>query len=513
MKAIVLATRDLAETQPGIRNDLSCFLPLMNRPIVQHVIEYLTGQGIVKFDFIISSFPERIRHFLEDGSRWGIQIDFQVVRDPNRPYERLRFMSDDQPMLLVHADRLVWIDMEADFPNQPADVTCLYMTPGSDSNPDGAWTGWGWISSADCLNIPNDLDEDGFFQWLSNRPDVQFRFIQREMVSMQTFSAMLRSHWLIFDSGFSGLMIAGTQIEPGIWLSRNVVLHPLSRIEPPVLIGQNSQILKGVQLGPYAVVGENCMVDDRCIVTSSVICSGSYVGQSLEITDAVVDKNCLINTGLNSTLMLSEDFLLGHLDSNRGRRLNLFNRLFAAALLAVAWPFLLITACFLKLFRKGPVIFKKECVRLPANPDQGKIRQFVFRSFCRIGCGQLSGAWTETSFDRSHVTPDVTWRDFLLRFLPGLWCVFSGNVRVVGVPPRTLAEIDALPEDWRLLYFKSQAGLITEAMVTFGAGAGMDECHASETIYAATSGWREDLKIFFHYLGQLLGVMPGPGSA
>jgi len=385
MKAIVIAAMDMADAQSGIRNGLPCFLPLMDKPFIQHLIEYLAGQKIQRFDFIISSFPERIRSFLEDGSRWGVQIDCQAVKDSVRPYERLRFLSLDQPMLLVHADRLVWMDVQSDLLKQPPDCTCLYMTPSADSETNGKWTGWGWISSADCLAVPNGMNEDGIFKWLSNRPNIQFRIVDQEVLSVQTFSHMLQSHWRVFDKGFSGLMVAGTEIEPGVWLSRNVILHPLSRIEPPVFIGQNSQILKGVQLGPYAVVGENCIVDERCIVTSSVICSGSYVGKSLEIVEAVVDKNCLINTRLNSTLTLSENFLLGPLGRDKRIRLNLFSRLFAAVFLSCLWPVILTTAIFLRFFRHGPVVFSKKCVKLPSDPDRNQMKLFLLRSFCPPG--------------------------------------------------------------------------------------------------------------------------------
>jgi lipopolysaccharide/colanic/teichoic acid biosynthesis glycosyltransferase len=126
---------------------------------------------------------------------------------------------------------------------------------------------------------------------------------------------------------------------------------------------------------------------------------------------------------------------------------NIFSRLMACVLILICWPLMLLTALYLKLFRQGPVFYKREVISLPADIDDKLWRTFKLCSFSSSGNAHEGRATT----------------DFFLRFLPTLISVARGELHFVGVRPRSRAEIKSLPPDWQALYLKAKAGAVAEA--------------------------------------------------
>ena len=63
-------------------------LPLVDRPFVQHIIEFLVAGGIKRLDFVLGHLPDEVEARFGDGSRWGI---------------RLTYIEQEAPLGLAHA--------------------------------------------------------------------------------------------------------------------------------------------------------------------------------------------------------------------------------------------------------------------------------------------------------------------------------------------------------------------------------------------------------------------------
>lgn len=472
----------------------SPLLPLVDRPFIQHVVEFLIEQGITRFEFVLSHLPEKIEGLLGDGSRWGSTFRFHLARDPFSPYEpikTIRVDNDSEILLLAHADRLPRIDLEQTRPaSEPAEPKLFFWSGPSHSEGknDRLWTGWAWVQKTFIKNLPSNLDEDGLRSHLISLSAGGESSIEvPKPLSVQSYDELLTSHHAVLAKEFPGLFLGGREADESIWLSQNVSLHPTARLNPPVYIDENCRIGSGVQLGPHAAIGKGCVLDSKCTVENSVIFPGVYVGEGLELADVLVDKNRLINVRYGAAVSLSEDFILGGISGSQiGKRLSTaFSRVVAACLLLVLWPFLLITALLLKALRRGPVLFKKKAVRLPAPSDDVHWHTFNFLSF----------------------VPDIqesTLRHLFLQFIPALINIAKGNLRFVGVSLRSKEEIKDLGSDWQALYLSAKPGIITEAYVNYGAAPTEDELYSAEAFYSATAGTGHDFKLLFRYLGRIL---------
>jgi lipopolysaccharide/colanic/teichoic acid biosynthesis glycosyltransferase len=227
-----------------------------------------------------------------------------------------------------------------------------------------------------------------------------------------------------------------------------------------------------------------------------VIFPGSYVGQALEVEDVILDKNRLINVRLGGAVAVTDDFLIGSLASGQFRRWSgrLLARLLALLLLLLAFPVLLLTAGVLKLFRRGPIFFRQEAVRLPTAPEERRWRTYELLSFDP----------NDPSASPLGSGVPCSWRALLLRGLPGLIHIVRGELSFVGVPPRSRAAIRNLPNDWQLLYLRAKAGIVTEAAVRSRETPDEDELYAAEAFYVATANWIYDLKLLLRFLARSL---------
>ncbi len=509
MRAIVMATGLHPDIAALTERHPAPMLPLIDRPFIQHVVEYLVDQGVTEFDFILSHLPEQIEHLLGDGRRWGSRFRFHLARDPIRPYALLRMIltgeqkdEEDAPLLLVHADRLPHVRVEQTTPSPPTTLPVLFTwRDPSRSGPEDKkpqWTGWAWISSHLMHRLPEESDEEALEQYLrEHMTDEDSHTVEvPHCLSVRSFEELLAAQRTVLDKAFPELLLSGREIEPGIWLSRNVSLHPTARLIPPVYVGRNCRIGEGVQLGPYAVVGHDCALDARCVVSESVIFPGSYVGEALELDHVLVDKNRLVNVRLGAAVSIADDFILGSLSESALHSwiAGLLSRLLAASILIFTWPLLLLTALYVKLTRPGAVVQKREVVALPTTPDEAQWRTFPLWSFALPA-------------DQPERPRDWGWRgpsDLLLRALPALINIARGELRFVGVCPRTPEEIRALPHDWRELYLRTKAGLITEAFVHYGAHPDEDELYSAEAFYSVMASLRHDVSLILGALGRFL---------
>lgn len=495
MRAIILATGYDPNLQGLHERHAAAMLPLVDRPFLQHIVETLVDARVTEFDFVLSHKPHEIEHLLGTGVRWGSTFRFHLVRNPNQPFKALRAISvysrqDAQtPIFLVNAQCLIQAGFgEVIDPTQTAELVLMYDSL-SPSQPDRQWTGWAVVSSQIIDQIPPTAQLSDVEALLRKQITTPDQVIQVEKALwVESCTDLFDANVQVLQKQFSGLLIQGREVEPGIWISRNVSLHPTAKLIAPVFIGENCRIEPGVALGPNVVIGKDCVLSEGSLIANSLVLPGSFVGEALELNESIVDRNRLINYAVGVSVPVSDDFVLGKMAENpiASWAQRLCSRWVALVLLIVASPIIVLTMIYLKLFRSGKVIFRRQVIELPTTNDPILWESTSLLSF------------TPT------LTATTTPKDLLLRVLPGLVNIVAGNLHFVGVAPRSEAEIEAMSEDWKALYLHCKGGLITEALVQYGENPIEDELYAAEAYYSARMGIRRDLYLIFWYLCKVL---------
>jgi lipopolysaccharide/colanic/teichoic acid biosynthesis glycosyltransferase len=478
MNALIIATGQFGAPEGAAERPPAFLMPLIDRPFLQHVVEFVAEAGVVdRIDMVLSQMPEKVEALFGDGTRWGLPIRYHLVRDAARPYAALGRLAADGPVLLVHADCL---------PQAPLKESAASPHPLAFCSA-GTWTGWALLDPAAAAGIAGDWDREQLSQFVT---DSTGRFTIRDcpvVLGVRSEAEFIVSQRTALEKRFPGLLFYGREVQEGVWISRNVTLHPTVNLVPPVYLGENSRIGAGVRLGPNVVVVRDCMLDAGSTVENSTILPGSYVGQALELDHVIIERNRLTNVRAGGEVIVRDDFILSGITHTSFQSLltSLLSRTAALILFFLTWPIVLLTAIALRLFRPGPVVHPVDAVQLPAGESRYEWKTFELNSFASPESGRSA---------LGHL---------FLRFLPGLINVLRGQLHLVGVAPRRPEEVLALPADWRTLYLQSQPGLITEAFALHGAEATADEVYSSEAFYSVAAGPRHDANILLRYLGRM----------
>jgi hypothetical protein len=510
IRAVLFATGEAPADNPLGPRHLLPMLPLLDRPFLQHVIEFLAAQGVTEYDIVLSHLPEVVERHLGDGTRWGCRLTYHLARDPARPYEVLSRLGPGPDgvgrVLLGHVDRVPVVRFPWD---EGPGATVLFVSPGPTANnparrtgPD-EWTGWGLVTARDLRAVPRDLPAAGLYAHLRSAAPAVVLSRATPVLSVQSPAGVLASQRAVLDGQVEGLMFGGREVAPGAWVARTAKVSPTAKLIAPVYIGPYCTVAGGAQVGPHTVVASGCLIDRGSRLSNTGVLAESYVGEGMALDGALVDRDLAVLPGANSAKLFSDPLALGKAPSVSLPHLvrSGLTCLVALTLLTAAAPLLLLTALVLALLRGVGPFHSRVVVRLPVPRPEGPWPT------CRLY--RFAGpAWRRPGL-----------RHLLLDVLPGLVHVVGGRLQFVGVSPRSVAEVNSMPPEWRALYLGARAGLLSSALLGPGPeGAGPWAADAAD---AVSPSWRQSLRVLAAYLWQALqgpnalppvADGPGPGA-
>lgn len=64
------------------------------------------------------------------------------------------------------------------------------------------------------------------------------------------------------DAGLRHPYVEAGEIEPGIWIGPNSIVHPSVRLTAPLFIGAGCRIGRNTELGPETIIGSGVVIDE-----------------------------------------------------------------------------------------------------------------------------------------------------------------------------------------------------------------------------------------------------------
>jgi len=90
-------------------------LRVAGKPILESILEQCIASGLKKFYFAVNHLKEQIRDYFEDGSRWGVQIQYIEETSPLGTAGALQLLPDEarqgKPLLVMNGDVLTRLNM------------------------------------------------------------------------------------------------------------------------------------------------------------------------------------------------------------------------------------------------------------------------------------------------------------------------------------------------------------------------------------------------------------------
>lgn len=471
-----------------------CLLPLGPRSIVQHAVELAVRQGATVVDVVASEGAQQLRSLLGDGSRWGVSLRLHMVADPERPYASLRFLcrphsaAADQRCLIIHAQALapgVGVLSEIAAVNPHSRVLCHAS--------DGTWSGLAClpVAFADALPL-EDLTFESLQAALEDQSEVVS--IVADVLPLKSAAEILAAQQRVLKGEFPYLVEGYRSAEPGVWIGRNVRIHPTARLLAPVFISENSEIEARATVGPGVFLGERTIVGRGALISNSMVLTMSSVGEDLTLRDSIASRSRILNTRLGISLSVADELLLGNLERRSVRQAlsGLFSRVAGMLLLLLTLP--LVGAYWLFGGHRSRVrLTLPDVVRTPV-PDA----EFLWRTM-RLPTFVHDCESAFAQHDRRSL-----WRDLVVRVVPSLAQVVIGRVRLVGVMPRSLAQAQAIPEFWKPILMSEPSGLIYESLVQSGPRCTVDEACVADLWFVMSAQRLKTARMLMRYFSALI---------
>jgi hypothetical protein len=233
-----------------------------------------------------------------------------------------------------------------------------------------------------------------------------------------------------------------------------------------------SEVVSSAQIESDVVLGEDVIVDENATIRSSVVLPNTYVGAMVELSNAIVWGEDLIRVDTGVAVKVADGFLLGDLES--------------AGLGPAAGGIVSRTSGWLLLLASLPRWPLAFLASLGAGPGRPLRRTRRLGNRLRV---DDRGERVPVAF----VVSEWATRIPALRYLPRLWAVACGDLRVVGVLPLDPDRTDSRTEDWELLRDQAPVGLLGPAQLAVAPGAPEEELAMADAVYARTRSRRADL--------------------
>ncbi len=115
MKAVILAGGLGTRLQPYTTFLPKAMLPLGDKPLLEHLIEWIKNNGIDSFVLCVSYLRRTIEDYFEDGSRFGVKIEYAIANRPLATAGQLKTSQEfiDDTFVCLYGDSIFEFNLKS----------------------------------------------------------------------------------------------------------------------------------------------------------------------------------------------------------------------------------------------------------------------------------------------------------------------------------------------------------------------------------------------------------------
>lgn len=412
--------------------------PLMGKTPLVFAVQALVEAGVTDITCLGWDEPEQCQALLQSGHQWGCHIAWHSLSGPEQVFTRLAdHAPTDGPFLLATTCSLMRPKLTPSM--EPGTLLCQDAEEASET---GDFWHWAWINRALCQELGA---QHTWQNWPTALAAICPHHMPTQGLSLIDGDDILKAIAPMLERSFP-VVLDASEIEPGVFLSRNVIIHPTAEIIAPFYAGPDVEIEEFCQIGPAVAISKSTHIGQNCRITQTQIGPDSWIGESLDIDECVVFRGVIWSRKHQARMAIVDALILAHGNAQWTWRevLTVFTeRALTLVLWLAAVPILLFTALWSAMTQGGTSrlqLVQPEISHL-AMPT------VAYRSW--LGANPCTRGW-------KHLFGFV---------LPNLSGVLTGRCHLLGARPRTLEQWTQLsPQHQRWLAQKA-CGLVQEEWV------------------------------------------------
>ncbi len=309
MKAVVLVAGKGTRMEPLTSGCPKVMLQVANKPILEHIINSAIKAGIEGFVFITGYLEEQIREYFEDGSKWGVSIEYVQQKEQLGTANAIGCAKGyvEGTFLVLNGDMLIeQEDLKALLSRTEEAVICVKEV----ENP----SNFGVLETENNKvvriiekprNPPTNLANAGIYRL---RESI-FDFIDRTRASVRNELEITDSIQMLIDTGAAvgysplegrwidigypwDLLKANEYLLKDLKGSCEGVVEPNATIKGEVVIGKGTLIRNGSYIEGPVIIGDNCDIGPNCFIRpSTAIGNHVRIGNAVEIKNSIIMEN------------------------------------------------------------------------------------------------------------------------------------------------------------------------------------------------------------------------------
>ncbi|HYB92841.1 MAG TPA: sugar phosphate nucleotidyltransferase, partial [archaeon] len=329
MKAVIMAGGEGTRLRPLTTTRPKPMVPVVNRPILEHVINLLKENGIDEVVITLQYIPEAVKNYFSDGSQLGMKITYSVEEKPLGTAGSVKKVEKNfkDIFLVISGDIITDIKLKdaVKFHKKHGAAATIVLTRVLNpieygiviTDNDGKIEkflekpSWGEVFS-DTINAGIYILEPEVLKYI--KPDEPFDF------GKQLFPLLLKEkeplygyvaegYWCDIGnpqqyaeanrdalSGKLRVKIPGKQIGDKVWIGEKTALEKGVEISGPVLIGDNCRIRTGARISE-SIIGNNTTVDTNTSVKRSVVWHNNFISSSADLAGCIICERCEVKSG------------------------------------------------------------------------------------------------------------------------------------------------------------------------------------------------------------------------
>jgi len=329
MECVILAAGEGKRMRPLTAKRPKVMLPLVNRPMLEHLVIAARDAGITDFVFVVGYGEREIRRHFGDGSAWGIHVEYAPQRQQNGTADAVRAARElvTDTFLVLNGDMILKSDdivnlsrgsspcMGVSTTDHPQDygvvltendlITSLEeksQNPRSNLINAGAY-----LFNSDIFGMIDRVRS-------SPRGELELTDALTEPIAEKKLHAYNLSYWMdvghpwdMLDANTTlmgqiasenhGTIEDGVSLKGVVVVGEGSIIKTGTYIEGPCIIGKNCRIGPHAYIRGATGIGDDCHVGHCSELKNSIIMSGTKIPHFNYIGDSIIGSGCNFGAG------------------------------------------------------------------------------------------------------------------------------------------------------------------------------------------------------------------------
>jgi mannose-1-phosphate guanylyltransferase/phosphomannomutase len=325
MKAVVMAGGEGTRLRPMTSSMPKPLLPVVNRPIMEHVLRLLKRHGLTETVVTVQFLASMVRNYFGDGEELGMNLTYANEEMPLGTAGSVKNAEEalkDDAFLVISGDALTDFDLTdlMRFHREKGALVTVCLTRVPDPLEFGITIvdeqgrverflekpTWGQVFS-DTVNTGIYVMEPEVFDYVQAGVSVDWSgdvFPQLMKEGKPIYGYIADGYWEdvgTHDSyskaqadvleGKVEVEIDGFEISPGVWVAEGAEVDPEAVLLGPLYVGDYAKVEAGAEIREHTVLGSNVVVKRGAFLHRVVVHDNVYIGPQSNLRGCVIGKN------------------------------------------------------------------------------------------------------------------------------------------------------------------------------------------------------------------------------